>query len=103
MNNIIELPTAKNYIHSYHKKLNLGEVLEFVYNNGLRTITDKQRKLLDKRIALEDEIIKALPPDKRKLFNRYMDLQLQDSILSIDKAIKWTIDHETEINEVMAG
>jgi hypothetical protein len=102
MNNIIELPTAKNYIHSYHKSPG-PEVIEFIYDNGLKTLTDKQRKLLSKRIALEDEIIKALPPDKRKLFNRYMDLQLQDSILSINKAIKWTINHEAEINEVMAG
>jgi hypothetical protein len=102
MNNVLFLPTGKNYIHHYHKKPG-PEVIEFIYDNGLKTLTGKQKKLLDKRIALEDEIREALPPEKRILFDRYTDLQMQEICLSTDKAIKWTIEHEAEINEVIAG
>jgi prophage DNA circulation protein len=100
-NNVVELPTAKNYLYNNPKSFG-PEVIDLVLDS-IKTMNKEQIRLLDKRIKLADEIIKALPENKRKLFEKYTDLQLQDTILIIEKAIKWTINHEAEINEVMTG
>jgi len=100
-NNILYLPTAKNYIHRYPKKPG-PEVIDLVFDS-IKTMNKEQIRLLDQRIRLADEIIKALPEGKRKLFEKYAELQLQDTVLSISRAVKWTIENEAEIKEVMAG
>ena len=101
MNNVILLPTAKTILHHYPKKPGI-EVIELVYD-GISELTKKQRKLLEKRIKVGDQILEALPKDKKRLFDKYVSLQLDDTCLSIDRAIKWTIENEAEIKDVMLG
>jgi len=101
-NNIIFLPTAKNYIHRYPKKPG-PEVIELVYDNSLSKLSKKQKSLMNKRIKLADKILKALPVEKRKLFKKYTENQLEDSCISIDKAITWVIENEEAIKEILAG
>jgi len=98
-NNIIELPTAKTYLHHHHKRPG-PEAINLVYNN-LR-LTRKQARLLSKILALREQIQEALPPDKQPLFEKYIDMQLQDTCLSMDQAILWTINNEHKIDEVLA-
>jgi len=57
-NNIIELPTAKTYLHHNPKKPG-PEVIELVYDNSLSRLSKKQKSLMNKRIKLADKIFKA--------------------------------------------
>jgi len=57
-NNIIELPTAKTYLHHNPKKPG-ADVLEYVYDHGLMKLAGKQKSLMNKRIKLADKILKA--------------------------------------------
>jgi len=102
MNNVFYLPTAKTYLHNYPRKPG-PEVIELVYEEGLSRLTKEQIRLLEKKIRLADQILKALPENKKKLFERYENLQLEDSAINIERAIKWVVNHEAEIKEVMAG
>jgi len=102
MNNVYIIPTAKTLL--YHNPVRPGpEAIDYVYDHGLMELTGKQKKLTKKRIKIADKIIEALPVDKRYLFNEYVELQLKDACMSIDKAIEYTIEHEAQIEEVMAG
>lgn len=99
-NNILMLPTAKTYLHHHPKKPG-SNVLELVYDRGLK-LTKKQAKILAKRVELQDKIMQALPPGKRYLFEKYMDLSIADTCMSIDQAILWTVTNEARIYEVMS-
>jgi hypothetical protein len=99
-NNILYLPTAKTNLYNDPKSPG-PEVIDLVFDS-IKTMDKEQIRILDKIIKLADEILKALPENKRKLFEEYTDLQLQDTILGMEKAVIWTVTHEAEISDLMA-
>lgn len=100
MDNLIFMPTGKNYQHCYPKKPG-PNLINFIWDKGLQQMTKKQVKLIDKRIEIADQILKYLPDNKKHLLEKYDDLFTADTQILVDRAIKWTLEHEAEIKEEM--
>lgn len=105
MNNLIMLPTAKNYLYHNRIKLNketINEVITLVYDN-ISEMTGKQFKNLKKRLKIYEELKKLLPPGKQKLLLEYEELNLNENNLALEAAINYMLKNENEISEVLVN
>lgn len=103
MNNVIYLPNGKTEMHHHPGyKLN-DDVIDYIWDHGLSRMTPEQGKLSKKRVETADQILKHLPADKQHLLATYDDLFLTETQAIVEAAIRYVIEHESQIKAAMTG
>ena len=105
MNNVIMLPTAKTYLYNNKalkiNKKTINEAVNLILDKI--TMTKEQKKDLNKRVKLFEEIKELLPPDKINLLLEYEELENKECTTILEEAISFVLENENLINDVMVS
>ena len=104
MNNLIMFPSAKTQLYNNPVKINKELINEIVCLVCAKlSMTKEQKKNLNKRVKIYEEIKELLPPGKQKLLSKYEELQLQETDTVLEEAITFMIKNEKEISDTLVN